>query len=146
MTVQLCGEHDCCIHHPEHHDPVSGACLYTNPTYGPCSCDATPAATRAALRRVWRWQCDGGPPVEEAHVFDEPCSACDGGDGVHRFGCSNPNKTSVVFYSDEPSQGPSAVEAYCVYDQFSSRTCELGTSGCDIEHEAPQRPRSGGES
>ncbi len=52
-----CGEHwqapersACsCVHDARYHDPVSGACLYTNPTYGPCPCAATPASTRAAL-------------------------------------------------------------------------------------------------
>ena len=38
-----------CIHEKSVHDPVSGACLYTNPTFGPCPCAATPEPTRAAL-------------------------------------------------------------------------------------------------
>lgn len=41
-----------CIHEPEHHCPRTGACLYTNPTLGPCPCAATPKDTREAL---WAW-------------------------------------------------------------------------------------------
>ncbi len=43
-----------CSHEPEHHDPVSGACFYANPTHGPCPCAATPPATRAALEAAHR--------------------------------------------------------------------------------------------
>lgn len=39
-----------CVHDAECHDPATGACLYTNPTHGPCPCAATPALTRKALR------------------------------------------------------------------------------------------------
>ena len=38
-----------CTHDERHHDPISGACLYTNPTFGPCPCAATHDDTRAAL-------------------------------------------------------------------------------------------------
>lgn len=42
-----------CIHEPGHHDPKTGACLYTNPSFGPCPCAATPPESRAALQRVY---------------------------------------------------------------------------------------------
>jgi len=38
-----------CIHPRDCHDPVSGACLAQNEVFGPCPCQATPAATRRAL-------------------------------------------------------------------------------------------------
>ena len=41
-----------CIHPAKYHDPVTGACLRTNPVYGPCPCRATKDATRAALEAV----------------------------------------------------------------------------------------------
>ena len=45
-----------CTHAPEHHDPLTGACLRVNPTYGPCPCHATPASTRVALRAAFEAQ------------------------------------------------------------------------------------------
>jgi hypothetical protein len=45
-----------CVHDPEHHDPETGACHYTNFDYGPCPCAATPEAMRVAMRAAWRRQ------------------------------------------------------------------------------------------
>lgn len=41
-----------CIHPAKYHDPETGACLRTNPIYGPCPCIATPEGTRKALQAV----------------------------------------------------------------------------------------------
>lgn len=41
-----------CTHDGAFHDPVSGACLQTNPIHGPCPCAATPDSTRKALTLV----------------------------------------------------------------------------------------------
>lgn len=43
-----------CIHDSEVHDPTTGACLYTNPTFGPCPCAATEKATGEALKAAHR--------------------------------------------------------------------------------------------
>ena len=47
--AELVGALCSCIHDPSVHDPRTGACLYTIPTFGPCPCDATPSDTRQAL-------------------------------------------------------------------------------------------------
>lgn len=43
-----------CVHPLAFHDPLTGACLYTNPIHGPCPCKATPERTRLVLERVHR--------------------------------------------------------------------------------------------
>lgn len=45
-----------CIHESDEHDPISGACLWVNPTFGPCRCAGTPRAFYEAQRRVWKRQ------------------------------------------------------------------------------------------
>jgi hypothetical protein len=48
VAVEPAGACDC-THEPDHHDRLTGACLYTSPVHGPCPCAATPPSTRAAL-------------------------------------------------------------------------------------------------
>jgi hypothetical protein len=49
-----CHEEPCnCLHEPACHDPVSRACLYTNPVIGPCPCAATQEETRTALKHAY---------------------------------------------------------------------------------------------
>lgn len=38
-----------CIHPASMHDPETGACLATNPVFGPCPCTATSKAARGQL-------------------------------------------------------------------------------------------------
>ena len=42
-----------CTHEPEHHDSITGACHYTNSTYGPCPCAATPDEVKAAQQAAF---------------------------------------------------------------------------------------------